>query len=572
MLLILPVQAAIIQNTKIARVGRDIELSWDYNPAYPVESVDIWVLSGENIEFARTASRFSLVNRLAGTSYKETLFKFGDGQNCYYRIVPAGTSKDQIFDDTLNDRTVGKVDLKLKQGFNLIALPLLPQAGNRVTDIFTDQLKEGDQVVYFDNKEKDYRTATYSVKGWDLSRAFSIFAGQGFFVRASSDSQVLTFLGRVYEDYKPVIFDGANLVGNSTPQTKELNKDLFGLTFSGTPLNPQDAIYSYGPANKAELIEDFFAFSHDFVLPPGAGYWYYRKDREAGDFSTTFEAGPSGATFQIFPSNKIKDRLNKKELKRGCVVQFLTSPAPPNDSDNHVSNGDLLLTGKIGGGIPIPTLKPSSFAYFLGNYTGDVYVRVWDTNDISGSVKGRSYATLGPFNIPQAPVAPMIYDIPSFYTRCLCQAPGAPDIRVDEVELDVINRRGDTRVSFTIVPTPNIDVPVEVAPNPKRFIFMVRKKYSKNWERQYASNGRITVSNDNYYQPGLDYEIIGAAASYFGISQWDTRKIVTFSIPTLDKESPFEWSKLEDGLFPFSIIKRLAEAPRKQTVKLTISQ
>ncbi len=568
----IPAQAAIIQNTKIIRVGRDIELSWEYNPSYPVNAVDIWVLSGEKIEFAKNPSRYSRINTVNGNSYKETLFKFGDRQNCYYRIVPEGTAKDQIFDDTLNDRTVAKFDLQLKNGLNLIAMPLLPQSGNHLTDLIGDQLQPGDQIVSFDNKEKSYHTASYISTGWDPLTPFSLFSGQGFFVYTNKEGEVLSFLGRVYEDYKPVIFDGVNLIGNSTPQTKEINKDMFGFILSSTQLNPQDAIYSYDPSSKAELIGDSFVFSKDFVLPPGTGYWYYRKNHSTGTYQATIEGEPSGATFQIFPPKKIRDRNNKNQIKRGCVVQLLTSPAPPDDSDDHVSEGSLLLTGKVGGGIPIPTGAISSFSYFLGNYSGDVYLRAWDTFDLSGSVKGRSYATLGPFAIPTAPAAPAVFDLSSFYTRYLCVPPSAPDVRVDEVELQVINRRGDTKISFTIVPMINKDIPAEVAPNPKKFLFMVRKKYAKYWDRQYTSNGPLTISNDNYYEPGLSYEIIGAAANYFGISKWDTRKTINFTVPTLDKESPVEWSKMDDGIFPFSIIKRLAERPGKQTVKLTISQ
>lgn len=513
-------EASIIQSTKIQRVGKDIELSWDYDPKFPIDRVDIWLLSGEKIEFDKNPKRYSKVNTVKGNYYKDIFTRVGDNQNCYYRIVPAGSAQSDIFNQDLNDRTVAKFDIKLKKGLNLLALPLLPQIGLRVEDLLGGQLNLGDQVVYFDNKEKDFRRAIFIRDLWEYSRPFNIMPGQGFFIQVKNET-VVTFVGEIIEEVKAVIYDGNNLIGNSSAQTKEINKSIVDQVLFGTQSNPGDAIYSFNPPAKALCVYDSFVFSNEFLFTPAAGFWYQRRTPGQNVYQLVPES--SGATFSILPPNAIKDGLTPLEV--GCVVQFITSGAPPNNVGTHLSKGQLMLNGKIGGGNPVPTGTPGTFNYFLGEGSGEIYLRIWNARDISGSVRGKRYFTAGPFLLPNKPSAPAVFELTPASLKYVCAPPAAPDLRVEEFSLK------PKLLSFTVVPF-FIDEPrAEVASNPKKYWYKFRTKGSKDWQKNYLRDGPLTVVGDPFFKPGKEYEVVAAANNYFGTSGWNRRKIASFTIP-----------------------------------------
>ena len=506
--------ASIIQNTKIQRLDSDIELSWEYNPGYPVDQVDIWVLSGTKIEFDKNPARYVKLNSVKRGSYRDTLTRTGNNQNCYYRIVPRNTPQKKIFDPELNNITVAKFDLELKKGLNLIALPILPQGLSRLEDVIGDQLKNDQaEVVYFDNREKDYRKAEYINRGFRYSKPFSLKAGCGFFINTRKRN-IITFVGEVTEEVKYTIYDGNNLLGNSIPQTKEINKRLFDQVIPGS-----DAIYGCTPASKAVFKEDEFVFNKEFLLTPGCGFWYQRRVPARDTYLPAISSEPAGATFRISSDNAIS-------ADEGSIVQFLTSSAPPNDKGNHVSEGRQLFKGKIGGGIPMPTGSYGTFNYFLSNCTGEVYVRVWDTDDISGSVRGKRYATLGPFYAPFSPSAPAVFDLPFFYLKNVCAAPSSIGVKVDKIYLKA-GKTGKMGIAINLSPVLGRDNAVE----PIKFYYKLKNVDSPSWDREYSSSGPLSIIGDNYFIPGEWYEIIASASNYFGYGPWAEDKMLTFEIP-----------------------------------------
>ena len=513
--------ASIIQNTKIQRAGRDIEITWEYNPLHVMDQVDIWVLSGKKIEFDKTPSRYTKVNSVKGNSYKDVFIKTGDNQNCYYRIVPRATAQKNIFDPEINDRTVAKFDLELKKGLNLVTIPLLPQGRSLLEDLVGEQLSNEDQVIYFDNRIKDFRRAVYSSGIFKYDKLFSISAGDGFFVKTQKNIAV-TFVGEATDEVKYIIYEGNNLLGNSTPQTKEITRDLFMPAIAGTAASYQDALYSFNPSSKAILVEDSFIFNREFLLTPGCGFWYQRKKAGLNIYPSVLSSYPAGATFQILPENAIQAEI-------GSVVQFITSNDPPNDEGNHLSKGRLLFSGVVGGGVPLSTKAYGTFNYFINNCTGEVYVRVWNSNDISGSVRGKRYATLGPFTAPYAPSAPAVFNLPFFYIINLCAAPDPIDVRVEKIFMK--SQGNKMKVALTVVPVLSKESVIEPASNPKKFRFKFKRKESESWESEYISDGPLTIVGDDFFKPGRWYEVIGAAENYFGASDWDDNRVLSFKIP-----------------------------------------
>jgi len=513
--------ASIIQNTRIQRVGRDIEISWAYNPLQAADQVDVWVLAGKKIEFDKTPSRYLKVNTVKGTSYKDIYLKTGDSQNCYYRIVPRATAQKNIFDPEINDRTVAKFDLELKKGLNLVTIPLLPQGRSRLEDLIGEQLGNGGSVIYFDNRGKDFRRAVYLNGVLKYDKLFTISAGNGFFVKTQNNSAV-TFVGEATDEVKYTIYEGNNLLGNSTPQTKEITKDLFMPAYADTAASPQDALYSFNPSSKGILVEDSFVFNREFLLTPGCGFWYQRKNAGLNIYPSVLSSYPSGTTFQILPENAI-------QAKKGSVIQFIASNAPPNDRGDHLSDGKLIFSGVVGGGIPLSTEAYGTFNYFIDNCTGEVYVRVWNSNDISGSVRGKRYATLGPFNAPSAPSAPAVFNLPSFHIKNLCAAPDSISVKVEKIFMKSHDNKME--VALTVVPVPSKESVIEPASNPKKFRFKFKRAESESWECEYMSDGPLTIVGDDFFRPGGLYEVVGTASNYFGTSRWEESRIISFKIP-----------------------------------------
>ena len=482
-------EAAMIQNAKVQRVGADIELSWEYDPGALIDQADIWMLSGKGIEFDKNPFRYNKVNSVKGTSYRDIQVKTGDGQNCYYRIVPQNTVQKDIFDGNLNDTTLGKYDLNIKKGLNLVALPLVPQNGNSLDDVIGEQLGKNDQIIYFDNKEKDFRRASYTSLGmWQYSKRFSILPGQGFFINAQKNGSI-TFAGLVTEELRPIIYEGNNLIGNSTPFTKEINRETFG---GGS--NGEDAIYNFNPCLKAVLYGETFTFSKEFLFMAGTGYWYQRSRPAKNHYPIGPWGKPSGLTFKI-PAEG--------------AAQFITANEPPDDFGDHISDGALI----------------PNFNNFLGDTSGEVYLRIWNTQDISKSVKGKKYETYGPYSPLLSPSAPLVIEIPYVKLDNICLPPSAPGVRVEGLTV------APARITFTVVPIYSKDSSIEVASSPKKFRFKFRLLSSKSWDREYISDGPLTISGDTFFKPGMEYELAAQANNYFGPSQYDEKKFYRFRIP-----------------------------------------
>ncbi|MFA4967832.1 MAG: hypothetical protein WC624_06425, partial [Candidatus Margulisiibacteriota bacterium] len=191
------------------------------------------------------------------------------------------------------------------------------------------------------------------------------------------------------------------------------------------------------------------------------------------------------------------------------AVQFITANEPPNDFGNHVSEGELI----------------PSYNNFLGDCSGEVYVRIWDAKDISKTVKGKKYATYGPYRPLLSPSAPLVVEIPYIKLDYICLPPTTPGVKVEGLIY------GPTRTTFTVVPLYSKAGTIETAGNPKKFRFKFRLLSSKSWDREYLSDGPLTISGDNFFKPGMEYELAAEANNYFGTSGYDERKYYRFRIP-----------------------------------------
>ncbi len=181
-----------IYNTYITRDGPaltdTITLHWSYNTGSPVPGTsEVWEYKGTGTPFTSETTVWGagpIATFAAGeTQYTVTGIHVRDGQNAYYRVVPAGRSQSQIFGDdgvkAYNKRTVGKVDLDLSTQYNSWVNPFNINYID-IPTLLGDQLLEGDQMFWWDQPTQGYQMATKVGSSWTAVHNFEF--GDGFFL------------------------------------------------------------------------------------------------------------------------------------------------------------------------------------------------------------------------------------------------------------------------------------------------------------------------------------------------------------------------------------------------------
>lgn len=139
----------LIRNTRIVRENDGnpstpdrILLYWEYAAGSGLTRADIWEFRGADAAFNSNASTGWIKpssSPFTGTSADTGRFS-SDGQNSYYRIVPAGTAQINIMDLALNTRVAGKIDIRFPGGgianYKLMSVPLY---GNSMNSVFAGQ-------------------------------------------------------------------------------------------------------------------------------------------------------------------------------------------------------------------------------------------------------------------------------------------------------------------------------------------------------------------------------------------------------------------------------------------------
>ncbi len=214
-------------------------------------------------------------------------------------------------------------------------------------------------------------------------------------------------------------------------------------------------------------------------------------------------------------------------LPQGSVIQFITANTPPNDIGNHLSSGSLISSGTVGGGDPVATGTNGTFNYFLA-YNGSAFVRVWDTVNISGSVKGKHYRTVGSYSLPGPPTPPPTHNLDSFATTYLADKPPVPSANATGF---VLSWDGTLyKPAFYLKVVEGTNPLVETAPNPVKYNIHVRKVGETTWPKTYdGNNAQIWIEKDDYYVAGQNYQIEVQANNYFGASGYSSP--ISFTIP-----------------------------------------
>lgn len=212
----------LIQNTQIFRnttaPGSNLKLTWTYRAGSGVTQADIWRLSGPSANYSEVVSWTKIFTTPAGvTEYLDTLSGppvVGDGENAYYRVVPAGRASDQIFTYENNARTAAKVDVQLTSGGSkIVAIPVY--AGS-IADIMSGQVGN-DEFYFYPKSEGGGLDAKRYVDDRLNAATFIVSPGVGFWVENKSGNEhKLTFVG-ILETLGEREITRIDITGNTAP-------------------------------------------------------------------------------------------------------------------------------------------------------------------------------------------------------------------------------------------------------------------------------------------------------------------------------------------------------------------
>jgi hypothetical protein len=216
----------------------------------PDSAVDIYTRTQTfTIEASSWTKEFDVA---AGTDNMTDPGIIANGITKYYKVVSDGVT---LTNAMLVSDVVGKYDINLVSGWNLISLPIIP-ATSEVNALIGDMLTAGPFSARSDNIYGNFNGTSYeqawlrqvnptTVEWQTISgqrSAMQILPDRGYWVNAStSESQVLSIVGRVPEQNRSLtIKPGWNLLASSYPVAVPISSA--GLVSSGANSGALSAI------------------------------------------------------------------------------------------------------------------------------------------------------------------------------------------------------------------------------------------------------------------------------------------------------------------------------------------
>lgn len=289
---ILPLPGAV--QLFITRSGNDIKLTWnDDELTADQKPPKIFGLNkaagGGAFDNAKTDwvdITSSLVKNVNGKDYLHTQQVGGGATEYYYKAM----WKDKVKDDLYNGASilesawaVGKFNVDLLTGWNLIAMPMLSQGGTDVSIIIGNQLTANNPVgdeIYTAQLNK----AVYFNNTWNKSMAISL--GEGFYVNLIGASKKATFVGDVpTQKTAYTIPTGFLRIGNSSCVTRTIDKAGFTNPYGGAS---GDEVYN-NILLKLTRVGNSWTGTTPFNFDAAGGFWYNRSKNSVGSLQWNFD-------------------------------------------------------------------------------------------------------------------------------------------------------------------------------------------------------------------------------------------------------------------------------------------
>ncbi len=185
-----------------------------------------------------------------------------------YYIVRAEDAHDN---EEGNQDVVGKFDLELKTGYNLVSIPLEPFDSDLSTVMHqTSSYHPVSEIKRYDAQNGQFQTQVFLVLTWNLMSTFQeLDAGGGYFFKTDADTN-FTIVGMPKDSLQIEMKEGMNLIGLISDDDKAIS-DVITQT-------PEDLdvteIGKRGAGGKYILATYYPDGWHNaFMLEPGVGYW-----------------------------------------------------------------------------------------------------------------------------------------------------------------------------------------------------------------------------------------------------------------------------------------------------------
>jgi hypothetical protein len=202
----------------------------------------------------------------------------GNATDQRFYVVRTNSTSGQQDSNTV---AVGKFNIKLSSGFNLVSFPMILHPGN-TTDYVAYIALGGDQIWRYDATDilDPYKKVDYFT-GFGWFGDFSILEQErGYWYNTmqpdfTTNQFNWTMTGRVADSTtrQIPIFNGFNLIGVTTLRDQDLNT-FWTQPSGGDQVWRYDAFDTLDPYKKSDYFAGFGWFGDFSMLSPGRGYWY----------------------------------------------------------------------------------------------------------------------------------------------------------------------------------------------------------------------------------------------------------------------------------------------------------
>lgn len=243
---------------EVINLNNNIRIRWD-------NALDDAV--NYNIYISNDPYNFDFLNPNITTSLNEYVDSSASSENQRYYVIRA---EDAAGNEENNNNIVGKFDLALDTGYNLVSLPLVPFT-NDINGIMHQSILFNpiSEIKRFNNLNQEFETTTYTVIGWNPFSFQELSYGKGYFFK-SKQAISFTLVGTLPTPIVVDIKQGMNLFGLASLENKNIT-DVIVQTpadYNVTELGKRNADGTYGLATYYSS-----GWYNIFVLNPGIGYW-----------------------------------------------------------------------------------------------------------------------------------------------------------------------------------------------------------------------------------------------------------------------------------------------------------
>ncbi len=264
-----------VQNLRIRRSGANVVVEWDTNNS----SARFWVFKLA-APFENAAANWTQVlASTANTSYTDANQVGAGNSQAYYRVI---SNSNQA--NVNNKVAVGKVNVDVTVGWNLISTPLLQPNGSLDQILGVDDFVDNDQVLIWNRAQQNFspsQMANFSGGTW--GDAVAAERGQGYGMNIveipnQPATRTLTILGNVGgEEFAGTLVTNWNQIGFPFNYAASLN-NASGLLAGQANVNDQLLEWLPAEAHFKVPASTFngTAWSEDVVLQPGIGFGYNR--------------------------------------------------------------------------------------------------------------------------------------------------------------------------------------------------------------------------------------------------------------------------------------------------------